>query len=214
MSVRSPLPTSIAPNRTLLVAFASGHRQLDDFVASTFQRAMLREVRFSGVVFHHPKQTKWNSWKRRLFNSAAAAKGEYNEEGEDDTSMNLNRTKVDTPGYPKKPNPLLVTTYGQSCTSYQSIICVFMRSSSFLHSLTERVDYSLRVYENCPKDPLVRMSPAIASPSRAMQKQADSRHHMIVQVGSVHSLPRIDSRFLQGLCIHVAIQEIPYSGPR
>ena len=201
--------------RILLAALASGHRQLDAFVASTFQRAMLRQVRFSGLVFNHPEQIKWNSSKRRFFNSGAAAKSEYDEgEGEDNTSADLNQTQVDAPGFPKKPNSCLVTTYGHSCTSYQRIICVFMRNSSFLHSLTERVDYSLWAYENYPEDPLVCMSLAIASPSRMMQRQADNRHHMIAQVGSVHSSPRTDSEFLPGPGVHVAIQETPYPGPR
>ena len=55
---------------------------------------MLREVRFSGLVFSHPKQIKWNSSKRRFFSSAAAAKSEYDEgEAEDDTSADLNQTQ-------------------------------------------------------------------------------------------------------------------------
>ena len=89
-----------------------------------------------------------------------------------------------------------------------------MQGGSFLHSLTEHVDYLLQAYENCPEDPLVCMSLAIASLSRAMQRQADNRHHMIAQVGSVHSSPRTDSEFLLGFGVHVAIQETPCSGPR
>jgi len=61
-------------------------------------------------------------------------------------------------------------------------LACFMRGSPFLHSLTERVDYSLQAHGNCPKDPLVRMSLAVASLPRTMQRQADNRHHMIAQV--------------------------------
>ena len=121
------------PIRILLAALASGHRQLDAFVASAFQKAMLREVRFSDLAFSHPEQIKWNPSKRRFFNSAAAAKNEYDDEGEgeDDTSTDPNQMQVDTPNLPKKPNPLLVTMYGQSCTSYQSAICMFCISRQF-----------------------------------------------------------------------------------
>ena len=88
---------------------------------------MLREVRFSDLACNNPDQVKWNSAKRRFFNSAAASKNEYDDEGEggDDTSADPNQMQVDAPSFPKKPNPLLVTMYGQSCTSYQSAICTF-----------------------------------------------------------------------------------------
>jgi len=90
------------PIRFLLAVLASAYRQLDTFVAPMLQRAMFREVRFSGLVFSHPEQTKWNPSKRRFLNSAAAVKSEYDDEGEGegDTSADLNQTQVDTPGLP------------------------------------------------------------------------------------------------------------------
>ena len=113
------------PVRILLAALASGHRQLDAFVTSAFQKAMLREVRFSDIALSHPEQVRWNSSKHRFFSSAATAKSEYDDEGEgeDDTGIDLNQVQADAPTLPKKPNPLLVTMYGQCCTSYQSAIC-------------------------------------------------------------------------------------------
>lgn len=129
------------PVRILLAALASGHRQLDAFVASAFQKAMLREVRFSDLAFNHPDQVKWNSSKRRFFNSAVAApKNEDDDEGEDedDTNTDSDQMQVDAPSFPKKPNPLLVTMYGQSCTSYQSAICMFHAGWLF-HPLADRV---------------------------------------------------------------------------
>ena len=115
------------PIRILLAALASGHRQLDAFVGSAFQKAMLREVRFSDLAINHPEQVKWNWSKRRFFNVAATSKGEYEDEGdgEDDGGSDPNQMQVDAPSLPKKPNPLLVTMYGQSCTSYQSAICAY-----------------------------------------------------------------------------------------
>ncbi|KAF9647358.1 TPR-like protein, partial [Thelephora ganbajun] len=147
------------PIRILLAALASGHHQLDAFVASAFQKAMLREVRFSDLASSHPEQIKWNSLKCRFFNSAATSKSEYDEEGEgeDDTSADPGQIQVDAPSLPEKPTPF-------SCTSYQSAIC-----------------YLLQAYGNCPEDPAVCISLAIASLSRAMQRQADNRHHIIAQ---------------------------------
>jgi len=57
---------------------------------------------------------------------------------------------------------------------------------TFLHLLTEHADYLLQAYENCPEDPVVCVSLATASLARAMQRQADNRHHMIAQVGSLN----------------------------
>lgn len=127
------------PIRILLAALASGHRQLDAFVASAFQKAMLREVRFSDLAFNHPDQIKWNSAKRRFFNSAPAPKNEYDDEGEgvDDASTDPSQMQVDAPSLPKKLNPLIVTMYGQSCTSYQSAICMFHVILCF-HPRTDR----------------------------------------------------------------------------
>lgn len=53
------------------------------------------------------------------------------------------------------------------------------------------------------------MSLAIASIARAMQRQADNRHHMIAQVDCVLSLCNVDYELLLGLSVHVAIQEVP-----
>ena len=118
------------PIRILLASLASGHRQLDAFVASAFQKAMLREVRFSDLACNHPEQIRWNPSKRRFFSVSTTSKGEYDDEGEveDDTGADSNQMQIDAPNLPKKPNPLLVTMYGQSCTSYQSAICTFRES--------------------------------------------------------------------------------------
>ena len=102
------------PIRIPPAALASGHHQLDAFIASTFQEAVLRQVLFSGLVFSHPERIKWNSSKRRFLISSVAVKSGYNGwEAEDDASADLNRTQVDTPGLPYQPNPLLVIMYGQ-----------------------------------------------------------------------------------------------------
>ena len=130
------------PSRILLAALVSGNRKLDAFVSSTFQKVVLHEVRFSDLAFSHPEQIKWNPSKRRFFNSAAAAKSEYDDEGEgeDDTNVDLNPVQVNAPDLPKKPNRLLVTVYRPVRATRAQLAC-FMRGSSFLHLLTERVGY-------------------------------------------------------------------------
>ncbi|TFK72655.1 TPR-like protein [Pluteus cervinus] len=75
--------------------------------------------------------------------------------------------KEPTTKLPTKQNPVIVTLYGQLCIaakSYQSAIFYF-----------------LHAYDYCPDDPLVCLCLAIASIGRAMQRQADNRHHLITQ---------------------------------
>lgn len=58
--------------------------------------------------------------------------------------------------------------------------------------LTEPVVYLFQAYEGCPEDPVTCMSLAIASLARAMQRQADNRHHMIAQVIPIHSHEKLN----------------------
>ncbi|KAG6331587.1 hypothetical protein ID866_7502 [Astraeus odoratus] len=95
---------------------------------------------------------------------------------------------------PTKNNPMPVTLYGQLCLaakSYQSAIF-----------------YLLHAYDYCPDDPMICLCLAIASIGRAMQRQSDNRHHLIVQgmaflshyrnirrQGGDHALPEIEFNF-------------------
>ena len=42
--------------------------------------------------------------------------------------------------------------------------------------------YLLHAYDYCPDDPMICLCLAIASAGRAMQRQSDNRHHLVVQV--------------------------------
>ena len=42
--------------------------------------------------------------------------------------------------------------------------------------------YLLHAFAYCPHDPLICLCLAVASIGRAMQRQADNRHHLITQV--------------------------------
>jgi len=42
--------------------------------------------------------------------------------------------------------------------------------------------YLLHAYDYCADDPMICLCLAIASIGRAMQRQSDNRHHLVVQV--------------------------------
>jgi len=42
--------------------------------------------------------------------------------------------------------------------------------------------YLLHAYDYCSDDPMICLCLAIASAGRAMQRQSDNRHHLVVQV--------------------------------
>ena len=47
------------------------------------------------------------------------------------------------------------------------------------------VVYLLHAYDYCPDDPMICLCLAIASAGRAMQRQSDNRHHLVVQVRTI-----------------------------
>jgi hypothetical protein len=60
---------------------------------------------------------------------------------------------------------------------------VFVPSTySTLLPLTSLTVYLLHAFDYCPHNPVICLSLAIASIGRAMQRQADNRHHLIAQV--------------------------------
>lgn len=48
--------------------------------------------------------------------------------------------------------------------------------------LTDELVYLLHGYDYCQEDPIICLCLAISSLGRAMQRQADNRNHLIVQV--------------------------------
>ncbi|EIW74984.1 TPR-like protein [Coniophora puteana RWD-64-598 SS2] len=173
------------PFRLLLATLSAGlgGGKTDAFVSSTLQKHVLREIKISDGVVKEPGRLAWRShrgrWtmteKNRSGGSAAAVDGDDDEEGEDgpeereeqqdDKDSNLARVKQPVP--PKKQNPIPLALYGQMCVagkSYQSAIF-----------------YLLYAVKYCPIDPVLHLSIASASLGRAMQRQADNRHHLIVQ---------------------------------
>ena len=84
---------------------------------------------------------------------------------------------------------------------------------TFLLLLTGHVDYLLQAYENCPEDPVVCVSLATASLARAMQRQADNRHHMIAQVRSLKTLNELILSSCQSLAFMSQYRKIRAQDP-
>jgi general transcription factor 3C polypeptide 3 (transcription factor C subunit 4) len=176
------------PIRILFACLASGLQQTDAFIASPFQKHMLREVKFADLAVNHREQLKWNPHKRRYGASGGtkAADDDDDDAGEDLGGGEGSQSLTDLPKPPTKPNPNILTLYGQFCItarSYQSAICMFVLfelvlSQRHLPSLV----YLLQAYEYCPYDPVICLCLAISSVGRAMQRQADNRHHLVTQV--------------------------------
>lgn len=122
------------------------------------------------------------------------------------------RCRLMLPVSPRNQTPFSSQCMARAAQATRARCVRSTQCDSRLCSLTEHVDYLLQAYENCPEDPVVCMSLAITSLSRAMQRQADNRHHLIAQVRPVHRLHGVDSESLPGSGVHVAIQEDSGSG--
>ncbi|KAH7882558.1 hypothetical protein F5I97DRAFT_1906074 [Phlebopus sp. FC_14] len=163
------------PFRILMSSLASGLRATDSFISSTLQKHMLRELRLSDGAVKTPELLKWNNSSRRYHLITAKATDdddtakvadalEDEGEGADDADPTSIKKSI---RLPTKNNPMPVTLYGQLCLaakSYQSAIF-----------------YLLHAYDYCPEDPMICLSLGISSLGRAMQRQSDNRHHLVVQ---------------------------------
>ncbi|KAI6031287.1 hypothetical protein BKA83DRAFT_4198140 [Pisolithus microcarpus] len=163
------------PFRILMSSLSGGLRATDSFISSTLQKHLFRELRLSDAVVRTPELLKWNSSSRR-YNLSSTKTGEdddgtrggdaLDEEVDDIGDADPSGDKRQ-PRLPTKNNPMPVTIYGQLCLaakSYQSAIF-----------------YLLHAYDYCPEDPMICLCLAISSIGRAMQRQSDNRHHLIVQ---------------------------------
>ena len=167
---------------------------------------MLRELKTNDIAVKNPEQLKWAPASRRYALSTKVGVDDAAEE-DDDIADDVDPTneKVNAPRILSKHNPVTIAVYGQICMaakSYQSAICAF-RPSIALHFrwYSKFAVYLLHAFDYFPDDPVICLSLAIASVGRAMQRQADNRHHLIAQVRCfLFSQSSIcDIRFLQGM---------------
>ncbi|KAF8153752.1 hypothetical protein B0H34DRAFT_65394 [Crassisporium funariophilum] len=165
------------PLRILMASLASGLRLTDAFITSTLQKHLFREMKLSDTAVKNPEILKWNRLNKRYAATGQSKSAEADEGGEDDADeqehgsidaeLPSSNDKSAPPDIPKKENPVIITIYGQICIaakSYQSAIF-----------------YLLHAYDYYPDDPMLCLCLAIASIGRAMQRQSDNRHHLIVQ---------------------------------
>ncbi|KAF4563013.1 transcription factor TFIIIC subunit tfc4 [Pleurotus pulmonarius] len=163
------------PFRLLLASLASGLRPTDAFITSTLQKAMLREVKLWDSATTHPETMKFVASSKRWVSTSLGKSGDDAGADEEDDAGDMAQSNPaesasassSAPKLPTTHNPLLPTIYGQLCIcakSYQSAIF-----------------YLLLAYDHFPNDPVICLCLAIASFGRAMQRQADNRHHLIAQ---------------------------------
>ncbi|KAF9459393.1 hypothetical protein BDZ94DRAFT_1199583 [Collybia nuda] len=161
------------PPRILMAALSSGLRPTDAFITSTLQKHLFREMKLADTAVKNPEVLRWNPLNKRYAPTAQAKTGDPGEAADDDDDADPSSTTTATEKdikmseIPTKHNPTLVAIYGQICIaakSYQSAIF-----------------YLLHAYDYCPDDPMICLSLAIASIGRAMQRQSDNRHHLVVQ---------------------------------
>ncbi|TFY79029.1 hypothetical protein EWM64_g4983, partial [Hericium alpestre] len=153
------------PLRLLAACLASGFRSTDAFIVSTLQKHLLREIRLSDAAVKSKDNLRW-SGRRWAMASGGGSKEDANEE-EEGPAEELEKRQVAMPDVPTKNNPIMVTMYGHialAAKSYQTAIF-----------------YLLHGYDYFKDDPLICLSLAIAYMGRAMQRQADNRHHFIAQ---------------------------------
>ncbi|KAI0072549.1 TPR-like protein [Panus rudis PR-1116 ss-1] len=153
------------PYRILIASLGSGMNATDGFIASTLSKHMLREIKLFDLAHKNKDALKWNPNTKRY---ALVGSSTKEEEDEDDVPITNDKQNAQPQArLPTKDNPIGVALYGQICLaakSYQSAIF-----------------YLLHAYDYCPYDPVVCLCLAVASIGRAMQRQADNRHHLVTQ---------------------------------
>ncbi|CAL1715852.1 unnamed protein product [Somion occarium] len=157
------------PYRIMLASLGSGLRATDGFLVSTLSKHMLRELRTHAAALKNSDTLRWNPVSKRYAPVGTSVKDEEEdleapapEAGSSNTHLSSGQTKL-----PTKDNPILVAMYGQICLAARSY-----QSALF---------YLLHAYDYCQEDPLICLCLAVASIGRAMQRQADNRHHLITQ---------------------------------
>ncbi|KAI5833065.1 TPR-like protein [Schizophyllum commune Tattone D] len=156
------------PIRLLLASLASGLRPTDAFIRATLQKFLFREMKLRDAASVTPDLVRWVPGRRWTYaGGAGGAKGEEEDDEEDKGEKDEGSGSADRPPLPKEYSPVNMIAYGMTCVaarSYQSALV-----------------YLLHAYDYSPDDPVLCLLLAIASLGRAMQRQADNRHHLVAQ---------------------------------
>ncbi|KAI4293967.1 hypothetical protein K525DRAFT_274730, partial [Schizophyllum commune Loenen D] len=156
------------PIRLLLASLASGLWPTDAFIRATLQKFLFREMKLRDAASVTPDLVRWVPGRRWTYaGGAGGAKGEEEDDEEDKGEKDEGSGSADRPPLPKEYSPVNMIAYGMTCVaarSYQSALV-----------------YLLHAYDYSPDDPVLCLLLAIASLGRAMQRQADNRHHLVAQ---------------------------------
>ncbi|KAG8882395.1 transcription factor TFIIIC subunit tfc4 [Tulasnella sp. 331] len=172
------------PLRLYLSCLGGGIHAIDAFIDTNFQKFLRRDIEYYKLASDpgrksdptwDPAHNRWAFKERGTRKNATENLGD----GSDDSAHPPVKPKIKSfvpsaavgvnPSSKKatKESPILLALYGQlssSAKSYQSALF-----------------YLYQAYDLQPNDPVVCLSLAVASISRAMQRQSDNRHHMIAQ---------------------------------
>lgn len=152
-------------------------------------------MKLSDAAVKNPDSLKWNNLNKRYAPTNQSKTADPDDDEADDLVPENDQTagsSTDSAGalrLPTKENPVIIAIYGQICIaakSYQSAIC---QSQPYVNQFFGETNfhfpvYLLHAYDYYPEDPMICLCLAIASVGRAMQRQSDNRHHLVVQVGS------------------------------
>ncbi|KZV90252.1 TPR-like protein [Exidia glandulosa HHB12029] len=142
----------------LTAALASGHLQADAFQDSRLQKHISREVRLNHTMVSQPESKIKMKYGRYCL---------PREGTETDKDVPLDTTPGVSIPKPEVENAAAWTIFAQTFLPAKSY-----QSATF---------YMMHAFELYPKDPVVCLTLAITCLGRAMQRQADNRHYMIVQ---------------------------------
>ncbi|KAF7298515.1 TPR-like protein [Mycena kentingensis (nom. inval.)] len=131
----------------------------DAFLNSPFQKYLHREMLLADAAANRPQEVVWSTSHRRFsVNSGCAAGVDVALCSEDEDE------EVVIPDKDKTMKKQRLPDIARSEKNYQSAIY-----------------YLLMAHDQCPEDPAIALSLAIASLGRASQRQCDNRQHLVAQ---------------------------------
>lgn len=153
--------------------------QADAFQDARLQKHLSREVRLNHEIVTRDE----GKFAVRNGRYTLALGGGDKDKDKDDMPE---ATLANTMPKPVTENAGAWAVFGQSflpAKSYQTATCALYSRERDL-GLTLAAVYMMHAFEVQPHDPVICLTLAITCLGRAMQRQADNRHYMIVQVRS------------------------------
>ncbi|KAG8908776.1 transcription factor TFIIIC subunit tfc4 [Tulasnella sp. 403] len=171
------------PLRLFLACLGSGIHTLDTFIDVNFQKAMKREVASYKLVAEGSPMN-WDAGRNRWhFVGPKRPEADTNADGEETSDDDAEpvetkskaRSSAATAAVAENPSPSKATKESPV------LLALYAHISSCTKSYQSALFYLYQAYDIQPDDPVVCLMLAVASISRAMQRQSDNRHHLIAQ---------------------------------